>query len=214
MTPAYSELYVKNAKEIVGEIFDYSINVCGFTPTWASKIFLASMFSRLIAKGNPAILVGLTKEEAAYLCIRDFYKDRKLTPVLKSSKITKEYWAGTMLAAYQHQSGLSFGEILETVSFRQFIELYDYCYQMELSSVMLRLEKYFKKEEMPAKLKTIRLKRGLSQSELAEKSGVTLRMIQLYEQKVNDIDNAQVGTIYKLANALNCDIKDLLEKEY
>ncbi len=60
-------------------------------------------------------------------------------------------------------------------------------------------------------LKSIRENRGVSQAELAALSGVKLRSIQMYEQKVNDIDKAQAGTLYKLSRVLGCTIEDLLE---
>ena len=43
------------------------------------------------------------------------------------------------------------------------------------------------------------------------RSGVTLRMIQLYEQKQNDISKAQVTVVVNLAKALGCEIEDLIE---
>lgn len=61
------------------------------------------------------------------------------------------------------------------------------------------------------KLKTIRREAGLSQSKLAEASGVNIRMIQYYEQGVKDINAAGALTVYKLAQALNCKVEDLLE---
>lgn len=42
-------------------------------------------------------------------------------------------------------------------------------------------------------------------------SGVSLRSIQMYEQRKNDIDKAQGQTLYKLAATLGCTIEDLLE---
>ena len=60
-------------------------------------------------------------------------------------------------------------------------------------------------------LKTIREASGLSQAKLAEISGVSLRMISYYEQGVKDINKAQGITLYKIAQALNCKIEDLLE---
>ena len=62
-------------------------------------------------------------------------------------------------------------------------------------------------------LKKIRLQSGLSQGELAELSGVNIRMIQYYEQGANDINLAQAITVHKLAQALQCNIEDLLEKD-
>lgn len=61
-------------------------------------------------------------------------------------------------------------------------------------------------------LKKIREGSGLSQSNLADKSGVNVRMIQHYEQGVKDINKAQVGTVHKLAKALKVNIEDLIEK--
>lgn len=61
------------------------------------------------------------------------------------------------------------------------------------------------------KLKTARLKVGLSQSQLAEKSGVSVRMIQYYEQGVKDINKAAVITVLKLADALGVDVRELIE---
>lgn len=62
-------------------------------------------------------------------------------------------------------------------------------------------------------LKRLRSEAGISQSKLSELSGVNLQMIQKYEQGVKDINKAQGETLYKLAQALDCTIEDLLKKE-
>ena len=62
-------------------------------------------------------------------------------------------------------------------------------------------------------LKRIRKEKGLSQSQLANYSNVHISIIQTYEQGVRDINKAQADNLYKLANALNCAIEDLLEIE-
>ena len=61
------------------------------------------------------------------------------------------------------------------------------------------------------KLYQIRKARGFTQQQLSEASGVTLRMIQLYEQRQNDINKAQVHVVVNLAKVLGCDVEDLLE---
>lgn len=62
-------------------------------------------------------------------------------------------------------------------------------------------------------LKNIRTQRGYSQSKLSELSGVNLRMIQHYEQGVKDINLAQAITVHKLAQALECNMEELLQRE-
>jgi transcriptional regulator with XRE-family HTH domain len=52
---------------------------------------------------------------------------------------------------------------------------------------------------------------GLSQSKLAEASGVSLRSIQEYEQGRKPINGVAGLTLYKLAKALGVMIEDLLE---
>jgi transcriptional regulator with XRE-family HTH domain len=73
-------------------------------------------------------------------------------------------------------------------------------------------EKVSKEIESTTNLKLIRIMSGLSQSKLAESSGVSVRMIQHYEQGVKDINAAAALTVYKLAQALDCTVEDLLEK--
>ena len=60
------------------------------------------------------------------------------------------------------------------------------------------------------RLKFMREMVGMSQSALAEKSGVSLRLIQAYEQNYKDINKAQVITVLSLAEALECDVYDII----
>ena len=60
-------------------------------------------------------------------------------------------------------------------------------------------------------LKNMRTQRGYSQGRLAELSSVSLRMIQFYEQGARDINIAQADTVHKLAQALDCNMEELLD---
>ena len=60
-------------------------------------------------------------------------------------------------------------------------------------------------------LKRIRLAYGYTQSELAKESGVSLRSIQMYEQRNKDINKANAETVYRLAKVLGCTMEDLIE---
>jgi transcriptional regulator with XRE-family HTH domain len=61
-------------------------------------------------------------------------------------------------------------------------------------------------------LKRFRTSYGCSQSELAKLSGVSLRSIQMYEQRNKDINKASAETLYRISKALGCRIEDLIEK--
>jgi transcriptional regulator with XRE-family HTH domain len=65
----------------------------------------------------------------------------------------------------------------------------------------------------PTRLRTIRKAAGLTQKAVAERAGVTLRMIQLYEQRNKNINKASAISLAKIALALGCAVEDLLEAE-
>lgn len=62
-------------------------------------------------------------------------------------------------------------------------------------------------------LKKVRESAGLSQAQLAEKSGISKRSLQGYEIGHRNIDGANLETIVTLAEALECNIADILENE-
>ena len=62
-------------------------------------------------------------------------------------------------------------------------------------------------------LKEIRESRGMSQQDLANKSGINKRMIQAYEQGYRDINGAKLTTLLTFANALNCSISQIVTDE-
>lgn len=64
-----------------------------------------------------------------------------------------------------------------------------------------------------SKLKKQRISRGFTQESLAELSGVNIKSIASYEQNPEKLISASVGTIYRLSDALGCEMEDLINKE-
>lgn len=60
-------------------------------------------------------------------------------------------------------------------------------------------------------LKEIRESRGMSQQDLADKSGINKRMIQAYEQGYRDINGAKITTLVTFANVLKCSIEQIVD---
>ena len=61
-----------------------------------------------------------------------------------------------------------------------------------------------------SRLKFMREEKGMSQSELAKASGVSLRAIQAFEMGYRDINKAQVITVLQLSEALDCDVYEII----
>lgn len=63
------------------------------------------------------------------------------------------------------------------------------------------------------KLKELRKKADLSQSQLADITGLNVRTIQHYEQGSKVLDHARLDTLLKLCLALKCNLDDLIEND-
>ena len=66
---------------------------------------------------------------------------------------------------------------------------------------------------MTKRLKEIRQAAGLSQAQLADKTGINVRTLQHYEQGSKNFDNARIDTIMKVCIALNCKLEDIIENQ-
>lgn len=64
-----------------------------------------------------------------------------------------------------------------------------------------------------SKLKAMRNKAGLSQSQLANLTGINVGTLRHYEQGSKNFDHAKFDTILKTCIALNCGIEDIIESE-
>ena len=56
----------------------------------------------------------------------------------------------------------------------------------------------------------LRKQAKITQQQLADISGVSLRMIQAYEQGDQDIRKAEAQTVFALAKAVGCDAETVL----
>ena len=212
MTHAYSESYLRDAKNRLSQFFDYLINDCGMKPDWAASIFLSSGYAEQFERGNPAILAGMSGVELARVVVEATYKMKKLPEPGYAEGLSPEYWAGWALAEYQWYSGKRFKDIFEHVKLSEIIPMYSVYHEMDISKFIETMDEKCAAALPECRLKKLRESRGLSQAELAKLSGVSLRSIQMYEQRVNDIDKAQAQTIYKLSRVIGCAMEDLLEK--
>lgn len=71
-----------------------------------------------------------------------------------------------------------------------------------------KIKEYFSETN----LKRIRTAYGVTQAELSERSGVSLRSIQMYKQRNKNINKASVDTVYSLAKVFVCTMEDLIER--
>lgn len=209
--PAYSEYLVNDAKKHLASALDYAANDCGMPVDEFGDLFVLSGIANLFEEGNPAVISGMSGPELAKSVLSYAFGDSDLPSPTFAESPTPEHWAGWALAWYQWETGRRFADIFRVVPISEILLMHRVFHEMDFSHFVEEVDRRLNEARPASRLQTIRQQRGLSQSQLAELSGVNVRNIQLYEQGVNDIDRAQARTLYRLARVLGCHIESLLE---
>lgn len=212
MIHAYQEIYLNSIQSALGEAFDYAINECNINGTDFIKLFLTSDASKKIEKGDCTYLVGKSGIELAIEIIQSTTGNDVFSEANDTFYRTAEYWIGYVIAYYQWYSSRTFSNIFYVFSYLDLKNMYQTLHEADISKFVDIADKRIKETMSETNLKHIRKLYGISQSKLAKYSTVSLRSIQMYEQRNNDINKASGETLYNLSKVLGCSMEDLLEK--
>ena len=212
MIHAYQEIYLSKAQAVLGDAFDYAINSCNLSGEAFIKMFLASSVSKKIENGEPACVAGKSGIEIVMEIVSETTGKELDTEHQSSIGRSREYWIGWAVAYYQWYSGRKFGDIFKVLSFEDLQNTYHTLHEADITKFVDIVEARIKEFFPETNLKRIRTAYGCTQAELALRSGVSLRSIQMYEQRNKDINKANVETMYRIAKVLGCTVEDLIEK--
>ena len=212
MTHAYQEIYLSNAQSMLGDAFDYAINVCHIPGSSFVKLFIASTISKRLENGEPSYLSGKSGIEVAMEILAE--TTGKVPDVAPQEHFgrSREYWIGWAVAYYQWFSGRRYSDIFQVVTFEELQKLYDPLHEADITKFADILDARMREFFADTSLKRIRTAYGCTQAELAKRSGVSLRSIQMYEQRNKDINKASAETLLRLSRVLGCTMEDLMEK--
>lgn len=208
---AYAEVYLNDSMRNLGEAFDYVVNDCGLDIEEFMSLFIATGFADAFGNGNPKIISGLSGTELTMEVLNKAKKSISFSESKDVFDYSPEYWAGWILAYYQWETGRSFKDICGYISMKDIVNMYNPLHEAPEEKFVETLNAIIKRQEQPTRLQMQRKRSGLSQRELAEKSGVNLRTLQQYELGAKDINKAAVKTIVSIVKVLNCTIEDILE---
>ena len=212
MTHAYQETYLSKAQATLGDAFDYAINTCGISGEDFIKLFTASSVSRRMENGEPAFLAGKSGIEiAADVVLETTGKQLEHVPEEHFGR-SREYWIGWAICYYQWFSARSFGDIFSVLNFKDLQNMYYTLHEADITKFVEIVDARIREHFKDTNLKRIRISYGCTQKELAKRSGVSLRSIQMYEQRNKDINKASAEALYCISRVLGCTIEDLLEK--
>lgn len=212
MTPAYERTYLVDAEDCLSSAFDYAVHDCSVTGDAFADAFVRSGIAELFERGNPAVVAGMSGIELAARALSACgLLDEEPEPTYGEG-LSPEYWAGYAVAHYQWSRGCRFVDLFETVPFSRVVSLYQPYHEVDVSLSLEAIDRLIA-SVAPAstRLACVRKRRGLTQAELAHRSGVGIKSIQAYEQRVNALGKATTETTLRLAWSLGCRVEDLLE---
>lgn len=211
MIYAYDEIYLNDAMRNLGEAFDYCAAVLNIPLDDFLDMFIISGIAEQFACGVPKFVSGLSGTELVWEVLNRTKKHTELAAPQIEYDYSPEYWCGWILAFYQWHTRKSFKEIKRYLPMSEIYKLYPTLHEASEEKFVDIANAILERQNLPTKLQTIRKAIGLSQKELSDKSGVTLRMIQQYEQRAKNINKAAASNLFALAQALGCRAEDLLE---
>ncbi|WP_027438572.1 helix-turn-helix domain-containing protein [Lachnospira multipara] len=215
MMHSYNDTYLDDAMCNLGDMMDYAMFDLKLNGDDFFTSFMETGVATQFEMGNPKVITGMSGVELCDLVLIKEKKEIQAISPRNKEFDEPEYWCGWALCYFQWYSGLRFIDIYRRgLTIEKILSLYDGLHDEDISLFVKEAYKIInsKKKEMVTNLAKIRKARGLSQRQLSNESEVTYRMIQLYEQRQNDINKASVATVVNLARALGCDVEDILER--
>ena len=212
-THAYAEEYLEAAMNCLGDAFDYAVNACKVSLDEFYDAFTTSGFAQQFENGTHRIVLGLSGAELAQE-IFDKIDGTVETPVLEAPiDKSPEYWTGWILAYMQWKTGIPFEEITEHLPVENLRALYPMLHEAPEDKAVDVLVSMYQARKLPTKLYKFRKIKNYSQAKLAERSGISIRSIQMYEQRRKNINKASFESVYALSRALNIRPENLYEYE-
>ena len=213
MMTAYNELYLDDAMRNLADMVEYAVCDLGFKPDVFFGWFVSSGIASKFEKGNPKYITGMSGVELAEVVLNKTNVEFQSREPLFSMDKGREYWAGWILAYYQWITGMRFEDIIKNgLPLSKVMSMY-ILHEADESKFVENANEIIArhKESKITRLQEIRKSRGFTQQQLSDASGVKVRMIQLYEQRQNNLSKARVEVVLSLAKALGCEIEDLID---
>ena len=177
------------------------------------RYYCLNMFiSKRIENGEPAFLAGKSGiEVASDIVFESTGRHLEVEPQEHFGR-SPEYWIGWAVCYYQWYSSRSYNDIFKVLSFDDLKRMYYMLHEADITRFVDIADEKMREHFKETNLKRYRTTYGCSQSELARRSGVSLRSIQMYEQRNKDINKASALSLYRISKVLGCSIENLLER--
>lgn len=212
MMNAYDKIYLESARKSLARMCDYAVYDLKYDLEKFFYMFIKSSYAKRFEHGESSVVAGHSGVELAYDILDENGKLFLRVEPLYTTNRSKEYWLGWALAYYQWKTGLSFAEIIKYIPIKNILRLYSPYHEMDIRQFVDKMNELYLEAKKETNLKIRRKELGLSQSRLAELTGIPVRTIQQYEQRQKNINKAQAEYLVALACVLYCEVEELLQK--
>ena len=210
MTHAYDEILLDEAMETLGGAVEYATLFCDVKGQEFLDLFVASNIAEEFGRGNVKFISGMSGIELETYILEKCGKKASDVTELPYIDYPPEYWIGWILAYYQWYTAKPFSIICKKLPYEILYNLYGVLHEADPSKSVDVFNRMMR-DNGETNLARLRKAKGLSQSQLANAAEISVRSVQLYEQRQTDINKAQYNHLKSLANILGCAIDDLLE---
>ncbi len=208
MILAYDKNYLSKAQSTLASMLDFAVYDLNMSLEKFYQSFLESTVSNRFGSGESSIIAGKSGVELALEVVGNEKLSKEYRPAANRSP---EYWVGWALTFFQWQTNLTFKQINSLIPITEIRAMYNPYHEMDISQFCDKMREVYNSRKGETNLKKYRLAAGLSQSELAEVSGVQVRTIQQYEQRLKNINAAKAESVIALSKALECSVEMLME---
>lgn len=208
MTHAYDEMYVEGAMLRMGDMLEYACLDCGYDPDAFWKMFIQSGIARRFEVGDVSVVAGKSGPELAYMILHDIdHKWAFPDPKWREDR-SDLYWSGWVLAYFQWEQNRPFSEIWESISIRMLQKMYPTLHEADITKAIETMEAMLK-HSGKSTVQTLRLIRGMTQQELAERANMTVSQLQRIEYGERKVENLSLKTAIALAKALGVSVEEM-----
>lgn len=202
MIHAYDKSYLGDVMSNMGAMLDYAVGLCGENLELFWARFLISGVAEQFSRRNPRYLCGLSGTELALAVAR-----KTGSPLPDKDPLidigSREYWTGWTLAYLQWYLNMPFEEMQQKgLGARELYEVYSPLHEADLMRSVSFAETRLKENSCKNNLKTLRKNAGLTQKQLSDATGISLRAVRAYEQGQLSLAKASAESIRNLNSVL------------
>lgn len=208
MTHAYDEMYVEGAMVRMGDMLEYACLDLGYDPDSFFKMFILSGYARRFEIGDVSVVAGKSGPELAYEVLTEIDHVRELPAPTWREDRSDLYWSGWILAYFQWIKNMPFSDIWNSISIRMLQKMYPTMHEADINRATDAMTEMMKPTEKNS-VQTLRLVRGLTQQELAERANMTVSQLQRIEYGERKVENLSLKTAIALATALGVSVEEM-----